>query len=101
LPWHKKGLEAICSKSLSFIGLESVFDWRKQATPIRLKEAVDLLEITLSDAVGGNAGGNISVEQRDQIFGWADLFQRVQKICDWRSACDELAMPMNSVICQD
>ena len=45
--------------------------------------------------IGGNAGGNISVEQRDQILGWAALYQRVQRICN------EMAKPMNSAICHD
>lgn len=71
---HCRGLAGCCKvqrgKNLS------------KAPPVGLEQAVELLEKTLSDAVGGNAGGNISVEQRDQIRGWADLYRRAGRICE-------------------
>ena len=75
---NKNGLEAICSKSLFLIEFAHVFDLRKQAPPVGLEEAVDLLEKTLSDAVGGN----ISCEDRDLIRTWADLYRRANSLCE-------------------
>ncbi len=67
------------------------------APPVGLEQAVEFLEKTLSDAFGGNAGGNISAEQRDQILGWAALYQRVQRICDEMAKPDAVCLNISEM----
>lgn len=43
---------------------------------------VQTLEETLKTQVGGNAGGNISDEDRQRLAEWAKFYGRASKLCE-------------------
>ena len=54
----------------------------KEAPPVGLEEVVQTLEETLITQIGGNAGGNISEEDRQLLAEWAEFYGRAAEICE-------------------